>query len=538
MLTNTMKKSQLIYIILALSMLLPINSRVGSAHQTAPEAEPVGAGFTYQGQLSRDGKLVSAACSLQFSLYDAAEGGEQVGASLTRSGVQVVNGVFTTTGLDFGESAFSGQARWLQVAVQCPGDASYANLLPRQALTAAPYAAYALQAAPTHSHFGQSWSGSGIGLSLSGGLTGLYASSSSFGIWAEANSSNGTGVRGEATASGGINYGVLGLTASTNGRGVQGSATASSGTTYGVYGLTASTEGRGVYGSASATSGNTYGVFGSSASSTGTGVYGEATATAGAGIRRGVVGSSASGTGVYGEATASTGTTRGVHGFSASTEGRGVYGSASATSGNTYGVFGVSTSPDGNGVRGTNVTPTGYGVYSHGRFAATGTKSFQIDHPLDPANQYLNHFSAEGPEPYLIYRGSAILDEAGQAWIRLPDYFESINRDFHYQLTPVGKPALLYIAEEVRDNRFLIAGGEAGMKVSWTVTGIRNDPFVRSYPLSDVQDKLASSRGLYLQPELHGQPESPSIHYTPRDRENEDDSPPSGQELVPSEEQP
>jgi hypothetical protein len=37
------------------------------------------------------------------------------------------------------------------------------------------------------------------------------------------------------------------------------------------------------------------------------------------------------------------------------------------------------------------------------RLAATGTKSFQIDHPLSPETHYLNHFCAEGPEPMNAY---------------------------------------------------------------------------------------------------------------------------------------
>lgn len=76
------------------------------------------------------------------------------------------------------------------------------------------------------------------------------------------------------------------------------------------------------------------------------------------------------------------------------------------------------------------------------------------------------------------------------------------------------------------------------MKVSWTVTGVRDDPFVQAYPLADVQDKPAEAQGLYLQPELYGQPESLGIHYSPLHRKAEDDSVPSGQELVPPEEQP
>jgi hypothetical protein len=100
----------------------------------------MGTAFTYQGQLRKSGAPVTGSCNFQFSLFDAASGGAQIGATQTKSGVSVSNGLFTIPDLDFGSGAFNGEARWLEIAVQCPGDSGYTALSPRQALTPAPYA--------------------------------------------------------------------------------------------------------------------------------------------------------------------------------------------------------------------------------------------------------------------------------------------------------------------------------------------------------------------------------------------------------------
>ncbi|MGD1994731.1 MAG: hypothetical protein PVI59_16180, partial [Anaerolineae bacterium] len=105
---------------------------------------PVGTGFTYQGELRSAGEPVSDECEMAFRLYDAdAPGGSQVGLPITRT-VAISAGLFTEQ-LDFGAGAFEGDARWLGITVACPGDSGHADL-GRQALTAAPYALYALGA--------------------------------------------------------------------------------------------------------------------------------------------------------------------------------------------------------------------------------------------------------------------------------------------------------------------------------------------------------------------------------------------------------
>jgi hypothetical protein len=114
---------------------------------------------------------------------------------------------------------------------------------------------------------------------------------------------------------------------------------------------------------------------------------------------------------------------------------------------------------------------------------------FKIDHPLDPENKYLLHSFVESPDMKNIYDGNVILDENGEAWVELPDWFEALNKDFRYQLTCIGGYAPVYIGEEISDNQFKIGGGQPGMKVSWQVTGIRHDTYAEQHPLQVEEDK-------------------------------------------------
>ncbi|RMG21988.1 MAG: hypothetical protein D6724_11245 [Armatimonadetes bacterium] len=300
-----------------------------------------------------------------------------------------------------------------------------------------------------------------------------------------------------------------------------GYASATSGTTYGVYGVSDSNSGKGVYGLASETIGTTYGVFGESVSTSGTGVHGRAIANSG--ITFGVSGRSSStqGRAVYGYASHTSGNTFGVFAESRSTSGTGVYGIASSTSGSTFGVYGhINSSQSGAyGVLGTEPTGgAGHAVYAIGTLAATGTKSFQIDHPLDPENYYLNHFCTEGPEPYNTYRGNVVTDAKGYATIALPAYFDSINRDPTYHLTVVDDSddfILAKVVREIRNNEFTIRTSKPYVKVSWEVKAIRNDRWVQRYGFQTDQEKEDEIKGKYLNPELYGKPKESGILYRP-----------------------
>lgn len=105
---------------------------------------PLGTSFTYQGQLKQNGNPVNGKCDFQFGLFDAAGHGNQVGATQTVLDVTVTNGLFTVqlnSANEFGNNAFTGEARWLLIYVRCPaGSGDYTYLTPRQPVTAAPYA--------------------------------------------------------------------------------------------------------------------------------------------------------------------------------------------------------------------------------------------------------------------------------------------------------------------------------------------------------------------------------------------------------------
>ncbi len=155
-----------------------------------------------------------------------------------------------------------------------------------------------------------------------------------------------------------------------------------------------------------------------------------------------------------------------------------------------------------------------YGI-GDGHFNGTLTKgggSFMIDHPLDPENKYLSHSFVESPDMMNVYNGNIILDDNGEARIEMPDWFEALNRDFRYQLTCIGGFAPVYIANEISGNTFKIAGGQPQMKVSWQVTGIRQDAFANANRIPVEEDKSEKEQGTYLHAEAFGVSEEMSLH--------------------------
>jgi len=282
----------------------------------------VGTAFTFQGRLQKGDEPFSGQCAMQFSLWDAATGGVQQGNTLPLDPVSVEQGLFAVT-LDFGDQ-FKGDARWLETAVKCPGDAGYTKLEPRQSLLAVPYA-LSLRPDSTVS----SATGNGLrGIANAegrGGLVGLHTGKGGYGVYGNSPNGGGVvgisdswiGVYGETKAAAGTGAaGVFGKAKGTAGMAVAGKAdaagsigvkgTANEKDSYGVWGE--SQQYTGVYG----LSRDWAGVWGKSTNASG--IYGETTAEFGAGVfgenkgkGYGVKGVAVNSAGVYGKSTNWTG---------------------------------------------------------------------------------------------------------------------------------------------------------------------------------------------------------------------------------------
>ncbi len=270
----------------------------------------------------------------------------------------------------------------------------------------------------------------------------------------------------------------------------------------------------GVYGRAIGNGGTQYGVYGTAA-------FDNATSTSDAVGVRG-----------YADANNSTGSMADAYGgdFTAFADdfAYGVYAYAKTDTDTAYGIYAHASTSNPTGTKTYGIyaktsgsAPTRYAgyfvgnVHVTGNLSASGTKPFKIDHPLDPENKFLYHYALESPEVLNVYRGTVVLDAAGAGQVVLPSYFESINRDFSYQLTAVGASMpQLHIAKEIVGNTFQIAGGQAGNKVSWMVTGVRNDQRMKKFGAPVEVLKLASDRGKYLDTEALGKPVEMGIHYS------------------------
>jgi hypothetical protein len=143
----------------------------------------------------------------------------------------------------------------------------------------------------------------------------------------------------------------------------------------------------------------------------------------------------------------------------------------------------------------------------------SGSKNFKIDHPLDPGNKYLVHSAVESSERMNIYTGNVTTDVQGEATVQLPGWFEALNTDFRYQLTVIGQFAQAIISQEIQNGGFAIKTSVPNVKVSWQVTGVRQDAYAKAHPLVVEEAKETRLRGFYIHPELYGAPEEKQIEW-------------------------
>ncbi len=208
----------------------------------------------------------------------------------------------------------------------------------------------------------------------------------------------------------------------------------------------------------------------------------------------------------------------GVSGITSQAAGYGVFGNNTSTTSTTDDEVGVGGQGGFVGVKGSSASG-GFGIASTDIvFAVTdiqsgGTKTFKIDHPLDPENKYLRHFAIEAPQVLNMYRGNIICNSQGEAIITLPEYFHAINVDFSYNLTPIGAAANLFVKQKVSDGKFVIAGGQPGMEVSWQLIAQRNDLYMQNTPNANSAEteKELRNKGKYIRPDFYGQPEEKAI---------------------------
>lgn len=195
--------------------------------------------LTYQGELKQASLPADGTFDFQFRLYDAAVGVTQVGPTVCRDNVPVTDGRFSVP-LDFG-AIFTGQRLYLEMSVRtdagfdCTVNTGFLTIGPRQELTVAPFAAYAVTAATASNAVslgGQASSfylqrGNHTGALPSGALSGAYSGAVSM-----LNASNtfsgtftGSGAALTSLNAANVSSGVLGIARGGTGRDTSGATT-------------------------------------------------------------------------------------------------------------------------------------------------------------------------------------------------------------------------------------------------------------------------------------------------------------------------
>lgn len=121
---------------------------IASVNPPSLHAAQVGSTFTYQGELRTSGVPSEGLHDFQVALYAQAEGGTPID-TLDFDDATVSGGLFSLP-LDFTSVPFeSGEQYWLQLSVRDGASGGgFTSLLPRQPITAAPYALHAVTVSP------------------------------------------------------------------------------------------------------------------------------------------------------------------------------------------------------------------------------------------------------------------------------------------------------------------------------------------------------------------------------------------------------
>lgn len=474
------------------------------------QAQPLGTAFTYQGRLNDAGAPANGAFDLQLVLYDAPVGGSQIGPILMRDDVVVTDGLFTAT-LDFG-AVFGGNRRFLELGVR-PGASAgaYTILSPRQELTPAPTAVFSSTAPWT----GLSGKPAGFaddtdndvlgGLSCASGQVAKFNGAA----WACAADADSGGDITAVTAGTGLSGGAASgaATLSVNPAAVQSRVSGSCAAGAGIRIVNQdgtvfcqaiptppvnwSLDGTPLTVATTSSSTSSRAILATSATASGTTLEAVTTAASGVAVRARNSSTTGSATPLHAQADTDTGTAYVISGFASGDD------SGGANTNTLIGVRGEVYSQNAHGVEGratgirttkssvlagvygrVNAT-TGYGVFSDGDMGTTGAKAFVNPDPNDPARA-IQFFSLEGNESGTYFRGSGRLDK-GTAEIEIPEEWRLVTEadSITVQLTPIGKPALLFVIEKGRER--IVVGGTADVAFDYQVNGVRRG-FARYEP--------------------------------------------------------
>jgi hypothetical protein len=102
--------------------------------------------FSYQGKLTDTGTAANGSYQMQFKLFDALAGGNQIGVTISDVAVTANQGIFSVK-LDFGAAVFTGADRFLEIAVRRNSGETYTTLAPREQIVSSPYKVRTLSAA-------------------------------------------------------------------------------------------------------------------------------------------------------------------------------------------------------------------------------------------------------------------------------------------------------------------------------------------------------------------------------------------------------